>query len=122
MEAQVIFFVLLLLVGCAQPVTKQPRSERTLVPNTQVIAHAYGSSQAQSQDVANTSLLHLFWQPGDYSNFVVVCSPDLTVPIVNWPVFTITNQTNLPVPFDQPQQFFTLYGTNSDGDSAWVMP
>lgn len=62
----------------------------------------------------------LAWNPGGYSNFVLVSTGDLSVPLAQWAAFLSTDQTNAIVPMDQPAQFFALYGTNNSGQSAWA--
>jgi hypothetical protein len=77
-------------------------------------AVAFFSTQPK---IANPAQMHLSWNPGGYSNFVVFSSTDL----VNWQTFAVTQQTSLLFSVDAPQKFFSLYGTNSDGDSAWAI-
>ena len=67
----------------------------------------------------NPAPLHLIWEPGDYSNFVIVTTADLTMPVSQWLTFTQTTETNLEIYPIVPEEYFALYGTNADGWSAW---
>ena len=61
------------------------------------------------------------WNPGGYSNFVVVTSTELTLPLLQWPAFLITTDTSFSVYPTDGFRLFSLYGTNlTTGDSAWV--
>ena len=61
------------------------------------------------------------WNPGGYSNFVVVTSTELTTPLLQWPTYVITTGTNFQAYADESQRFFSLYGTNAvTGENAWV--
>ena len=62
----------------------------------------------------------VWWHPGDYTNFVVVSETNLAVPLREWPVWLVTDQTNFQFQAFEWKRFFTLYGTNSDGQSAWA--
>jgi len=62
------------------------------------------------------------WNPGGYSNFVMVTSTDLSVPLAQWETLVVTTDTNVWVAKDAPQRFYALYGTNLiTGDSAWCV-
>lgn len=76
-------------------------------------------SHSTAELIAPTQLL-ITWNPGGFSNFVLVANGDLLTPLAQWPAVLSTDQTNVSVSANQPAQFFALYGTNADGCSAWA--
>ena len=55
----------------------------------------------------------LAWNPGGYTDFVVVTSLDLRIPLSQWPAILETGQTNVRVPMTNQAQFYAVYGTDA---------
>lgn len=95
--------MLSLHAGCASAVNRQPA----------LVTH-------QSQAVVGPHIYTCYWTPGEYTNFVVVSATDLHTPLLQWPTWLETMETNFPFTVDDPQRFFALYGTNKvTRESAW---
>lgn len=63
---------------------------------------------------------NLSWTPGQYTNFVVVTSPDIRAPLSRWQTYAVTSETNVQFVTTELRQYFAVYGTNPpDGQSAW---
>jgi hypothetical protein len=87
-------------------------------PAQRVMLEAVNAAQPA---VVAPHVYHVVWSPGDYTSFVVVSSTDIAVPLLQWPVWLETDETNFPFTPDEAQRFFTLYGTNKvTGESAWA--
>lgn len=80
------------------------------------------NAEVQPQSLAQPKLYRLSWRPGAYSNFVVVDSSDITIPLYQWPTYLETTETNFVFAITETQHFFALYGTNQlTGENAWMV-
>src|ERR1700742_5340093 len=107
------WLLLILCAGCA--VNKPP------MPPTPVSVPMRPGVEIQSQSVIQPLVpIKWVWNAGDYTNFVVVSSTNLLIPLSRWPIFLITGTNFFQSYPTNAMRFFTLYGTNWDGQSAWV--
>lgn len=110
MRAVLTLLLLVPMLGCALPHARA----------TQFRPLVTAQSAAQPAVVAPRAFT-VVWNPGGYAHFVVVTSPDLTTPLVQWPTLLETDTTNFQFVADEPQRYFTLYGTNAEtGENAWA--
>lgn len=125
MKTLLSILVLAFCVGCAgarsiTPAAGAPSMARQI---------AQQSSAAQPAIVTPPTTITWAWNPGAFTNFVVVANPDLSTPITKWnavlfgpwPGTNIIQATNFTVSISAPQMFYSLYGTNGDGDFAWCV-
>lgn len=126
------YLILLLLCGCsAVPRAVIPPGAHMQAPGKPVLqptikySLTVGSALSDTEESSVSSALPRpitwTWNPGGYSNFVVVTSTELTTPLLQWPTYAITTDTNFQAFADESQRFFSLYGTNAvTGENAWV--
>lgn len=61
------------------------------------------------------------WNAGnDCDYYVVVTATNLSVPLSKWTLFCFATNTTFAARPTDGQRYFTLYGTNSTGQGAWI--
>jgi hypothetical protein len=65
--------------------------------------------------VAPSRQITLSWNPGGYSQFLIVTSDSITRPLQSWDWFAVVNGTNFTTIPDRPQRFFAVVGVDACG-------
>lgn len=116
--------ILMLLCGCAAAPRIDRGGANILPPILQpaVVMENGGGAQPLTVFAPAPKQMLVYWNPGIWTNFVVVTSDNLAVPRTQWPTFAVTSKTNIYVPITNSCAFFTVYGTNSiSQDFCWAI-
>lgn len=132
---RVLFLCGLLLAGCVapQPASRpvSARSESVPGPGRVVQIGTLGPCIIYTNTVLHRAftncpepprVYYLRWNYGPASNitFYVYSSTNLALPRVNWPVKTITANTQLVLALDRPVEFFTVKAYNGKAFSGYA--